>query len=437
MYRQGLGDCFLITLQRDAGEPCHLLIDCGVLLGTPDAATTMTRVAHDIRRATRGHLNVVVVTHEHWDHVSGFLQARGVFEDMKIDEVWLAWTEDPADTVAESQRRERQRSLRGLRAVVGRLAHVDPGTASALQGLLGQSGAASGPSAREAVACLLEHPRRPRVRYLQAGTGSLELPGDREAQVYVLGPPRAATAPSGAAPTGLVSGLALFAASGGLASPDRNQSEMCQAFVPRYRLPIEWAETLPFFREHYLRRKDRWRRIDNDWLGTAEQLALSLDDHVGNTSLVLAVELEPKGRVLLFPGDTQVGEGSAWKDYRWRRAAPGPPVAALDLLSRTVLYKVGHHGSYTGTLRGEGLDWMSSPELTALLPVCRRTAERMGWNLPFPATLEQLRRKTRGRVLRSDKGIPDCPDEVSEREWTAFVQRVYLEPDGLYLEYTI
>jgi hypothetical protein len=37
MYRQGLGDCFLLTFRGGDGKPRYLWIDCGVLLGTPDA----------------------------------------------------------------------------------------------------------------------------------------------------------------------------------------------------------------------------------------------------------------------------------------------------------------------------------------------------------------------------------------------------------------
>src|SRR5690349_4981734 len=36
MYRQGLGDCFLITLPKQDGKRWHMLIDCGVILGTKD-----------------------------------------------------------------------------------------------------------------------------------------------------------------------------------------------------------------------------------------------------------------------------------------------------------------------------------------------------------------------------------------------------------------
>ena len=38
MYRQGLGDCFLLAFPDPAAaRPFYMLIDCGVLLGTQDA----------------------------------------------------------------------------------------------------------------------------------------------------------------------------------------------------------------------------------------------------------------------------------------------------------------------------------------------------------------------------------------------------------------
>ena len=45
------------------------------------------------------------------------------------------------------------------------------------------------------------------------------------------------------------------------------------------------------------------------------------------------------------------------------------PILARDLLARTVLYKVGHHGSHNATLRAQGLELMTSAELTAMIPV--------------------------------------------------------------------
>ncbi|MEA2733631.1 MAG: hypothetical protein QOE14_82, partial [Humisphaera sp.] len=80
MYRQGLGDCFLITFRGDAGEPIHMLIDCGVWDGDAATVAQMKRVVEDIRAATDNHLSLLICTHEHWDHNSGFNQQRAVFD---------------------------------------------------------------------------------------------------------------------------------------------------------------------------------------------------------------------------------------------------------------------------------------------------------------------------------------------------------------------
>lgn len=79
MYRQGLGDCFLISLPKQDGSPFFLMIDCGVILGTENAADKMKKVVQNIITETGGHVDLLVVTHEHWDHVSGFSQASDLF----------------------------------------------------------------------------------------------------------------------------------------------------------------------------------------------------------------------------------------------------------------------------------------------------------------------------------------------------------------------
>ena len=79
MYRQGLGDCFLIAIPKSDGTPFYLMIDCGVILGTADAETKMKAVVADIAKTTAGHVDLLLATHEHWDHLSGFVQARELF----------------------------------------------------------------------------------------------------------------------------------------------------------------------------------------------------------------------------------------------------------------------------------------------------------------------------------------------------------------------
>ena len=92
-------------------------------------------------------------------------------------------------------------------------------------------------------------------------------------------------------------------------------------------------------------------RVSYDGLGNvrkirspAGRLALQLDSHTNNTSLALAFELIPSGRVLLFPGDAQVGNWMSWSGRRWQvqEGTTARNVTTEDLLVRTVLYKVGH-----------------------------------------------------------------------------------------------
>src|SRR5262245_17263464 len=101
MYKLQLGDCFLLTFPKDAGGEFRLLIDCGLIHGAPDAQERMHEVARDVAKlAGKEGLDLVLITHEHWDHVSGFQQARDVFEKVPFKRLWLAWTEDPDDELA-------------------------------------------------------------------------------------------------------------------------------------------------------------------------------------------------------------------------------------------------------------------------------------------------------------------------------------------------
>ena len=90
MYRQGLGDCFLLAFPTDQpGAAFYLLIDCGVILGTEAPEPIMRAVAEDIREATGGDIHLLVATHEHWDHLSGFIQAGETFRQMRVHNLWF------------------------------------------------------------------------------------------------------------------------------------------------------------------------------------------------------------------------------------------------------------------------------------------------------------------------------------------------------------
>jgi hypothetical protein len=236
---------------------------------------------------------------------------------------------------------------------------------------------------------------------------------------------------------GPTAGTALFAAAGGLPAEDARLAEDSHAFDPRYRLPPDRAAGLSFFRDHYLRTADDWRRIDADWLGAAAQLALDLDAAVNDAGLALAVELAPGGPVLLVPGDAPAA-WSAWPGLSWPGRGPGdPPVTGADLLDRTALLRVGQHGGDAATPGAGGLARLADPGLVALVAVDRAAAAGRGWAMPAPALLDRLSRKARGRVLCSDAGVPERPEGVGGGEWGAFTARVVEAPGGLFLDYTL
>jgi hypothetical protein len=224
-----------------------------------------------------------------------------------------------------------------------------------------------------------------------------------------------------------------------------------------------------FFRRHYFGGM-RWqaqepafrsRQIEEDWLGAnwldrywpsdtnrdGDTLlrpddAIQLNMEVDNTSLALAIELSPGGKVLLFPGDAQVGNWLSWHapNMQWPRSDdPDNPVTAADLLRRTVLYKVGHYAGRNATLRQKGLELMESSELTALIAIdedVARTLKGTG-SMLFPPLLDRLQEKTGGRLLRSDKALPK--QELSEASPTRRIRPVKtrLSDDVSYFELKI
>ena len=114
MYKKLLGDCFLLTIGEPAApreQRTHILVDCGVLQHVPDEAKLIQAVAEDIVQTTAGRLDLLVITHEHWDHISGFTHAKSKLVDtMQIDNLWLAWTERRGDGQADTLRAKSEKA---------------------------------------------------------------------------------------------------------------------------------------------------------------------------------------------------------------------------------------------------------------------------------------------------------------------------------------
>ncbi|SEB19055.1 hypothetical protein [Variovorax sp. YR216] len=453
MFRQGLGDSFLLSFPGDAGE-VHVLIDFGVLLGTPDAKAKMQKVAGHIVSATAGKLDVMVATHEHWDHVSGFAQAQALLErdKLQVGESWVAWTEKPGEPLADELRGRRAAALNRIAAASRQIgASADPSaqkSAARLNAILefwGGQGAAARATTRTAMDWVKSRtaPRPP--RYLFPGE-TFTLPGAKRVRVYVLGPPHDRKWIRKSDPTKSASEVYQLAAASGadfslfsaIDALEAGAMPGDQPFDEWFRISEKSARRSRYFRDRY-EKGPAWRRIENDWLGPAGALALQLDSDTNNTSLVLAFELEDSGEVLLFPADAQVGNWLSWDEIEWSvdagHGAAARKVRAEQLLARTIFYKIGHHGSHNATLREKGLERMTDDGLVAMLPLDRPTASKMEWNMPFPSLHERLGERCRGRILDLELGMPEKPPAMSDADWTRFQQRVDVQDD--WIDYRI
>ena len=152
VYRQGLGDCILVRVKRAGHDDFKLMIDCGVALGTQDAGKIMTRVMDNLVADTQEKVDVLAITHEHWDHLSGFTQAPDSFAKLGVGAVWVAWTEDPKDDLANQLRTELGAAKQKLAACANALHAVgDEATAKMMEDIaLTPLGAASSASTKAA-----------------------------------------------------------------------------------------------------------------------------------------------------------------------------------------------------------------------------------------------------------------------------------------------
>ena len=91
-YNVGFGDCFLVTVP-DGAVTRHMLIDFGNAPGQLN--DNYPAIADDIFTQTGGHLDLVVMTHEHLDHIEGFYSQKKVFNEMQVDWVWMSIPSEP------------------------------------------------------------------------------------------------------------------------------------------------------------------------------------------------------------------------------------------------------------------------------------------------------------------------------------------------------
>lgn len=384
MYNTGFGDCFLLRFPGTDRER-KVLIDCGKHTHStckPPIQKIVSQVLADIRDSDgTPRIDLVVATHRHLDHVSGF--AVEGWDDVEVGEVWMPWTEDPDDPVARRIcERQSLRALQLHREMIPRL-NLSPARRDYLLGYAGNN-LTNSTAMRVLHEGFQGAPRRRFLPTAASGPGQVQtqlLPG---VEVYVLGPSRNEGVIRDMDPPQGESFLRYQSASAG--STEVSHAPFSECWTLDRDQYIAWfvgrnlPDPLSDFTEQsaaHLR-----KQLENPEM----ELAATLEKSVNGTSLVLLFKL---GRaVLLFPGDAQWGTwNEILRDERWRH-----------LLQSVSFYKVGHHGSHNATPR-RFVDEFLPPTACAMIP----TDNVAQWpTIPKPALLERLRQQ-QVHFVRSDR----------------------------------
>ncbi len=436
MYNTGsVGDCFLLLFQKKGVTTFTMMIDCG---GIKTSSALVTPAVQDILNTTNGKIDLLLGTHQHEDHLSGFNLARPVFDELKVDEVWMSWVEDATDPLAKLVKQKYGKKLKELHAAMQKWAATAAGSVAAGPGeamsarrkyinqQIKQSlelleferggdhakGLAAGSRTNDDAMKYLKKKGK-KMMYRQPGE-IITMPGAEGIKFYILGPPRD-------------SDLKFL-------KIEMNEDEMYQLAVTSADEPAEAPapsladiETMlvdgqsPFSKEYLLSGTElskfrktyngsnlKWRQIEDDWKESANDMALALTRLINNTSLAIALEFEQSGAVILLPADAQSGNWMSWHKPEVVNAFKKKGGKETnELLNNTVFYKVGHHSSHNGTASKSGLEMMNSKDLVAFIPLIKDKVPA-AWNPSgFPAAklYPKIIEKAKGRVVRTDKGL--------------------------------
>lgn len=440
MYNTGsVGDCILLLFQKGTAISFSMLIDCG---GIHTSATTITDCVKDINMTCNGQLDLLVVTHEHEDHISGFNLARSEFDKITVKKTWMSWVEDKTDPIAIILKKKYGKKLKELKKITelgikklqqqARLKNEGKGvdknlgfkkqnmeeTLSLLQFEEGLSHGANLAAGKKTNADAMNYikGKGKNMSYKLPGEVIKDIPGAEGIKFNILGPPRDPDLKFlkiEMDPDELYS-LAVNARS-------ESDSEVLNERIFQSGIILEDG-TSPFGEEFLCSPKEKavflkkynsndfkWRQIETDWLESGSQLSLAMTRLTNNTSLAMALEFEDSEAVVLLPADAQSGNWMSWHKPDVMKSLKTKGGKDTDeLLANTIFYKVGHHGSHNGTASKSGLNLINSKKLVAFMPLVQdKVPVKWGGAKNFPAKElnKVLIEKTRGKMVRTDEGL--------------------------------
>jgi hypothetical protein len=336
-YNVGFGDCFLLSIGYAAGDARHVLIDCGTTgKARHKPFATMKDLAQRIALDCEGKLHMVVATHRHQDHVSGFSDegADGgpgkIIRDCKPDLVVQPWTEDPR--IATDAVSSRPGTSAAKRFAAG-LANMHAVSAAALR-------AAQSPRLGATVKAQLEFLGEDNLRNAGAVRNLMRM-GKAGKAVYARHGTKLPI-------RDLLPGVTIDV----LGPPDLTQTTAIKTQRDTdtsefWHLAAKSLTTahapLMGKREGAVPAQARWfaHRLDRLQGDSLLQLVRSLDAAMNNTSLILLFTV--RGKKLLFPGDAQI------ENWEYALTHPTHGARTRAKLAGVDFYKVGHHGSLNAT----------------------------------------------------------------------------------------
>ncbi|HEX5379187.1 MAG TPA: MBL fold metallo-hydrolase [Phenylobacterium sp.] len=374
MYRVGFGDCFLLSLPKPGKGHWQILVDCGV--HSAGDVGTIAKAVENLRDETGSRLDVIIATHAHQDHVAGFARCATDFAKMSVGEVWLPFTEDPADTQAVALRKKQLALMEALALHLA--ATGDTGEKALAAKAMIENARDNGTALR----LLKTGLPGARVRYLSAGLDMEGPAGIEGLKVSIKGPPRDQAFLARMDPPKSDRYLAA-GADGAIGA--QNGVRPFPAGLPREAMPAMLR--LSPEEEAALRKQSE----------DLSMIAFSIDQALNNSSIVALMNFGHE--VLLFPGDAQYGNWASWLD----------DPNAVELLSQVTFFKVAHHGSHNATPRRviEGLTQGGAVGMVS-------TQVKPWKSIPRIPLMEALDARTDHRWVRSDAliiaGAPDAPN---------------------------
>ena len=422
MYKMGTGDSFVLKFYDGNKIMLKMLIDCGCWSKRKHA--DIIPFVQTIRDDVNGHIDVLVVTHEHLDHVLGFHAARDVFKnEITIGEIWMGWTEEDGDPdVDEWKEKYAERTMAILKAANEVKARLDSpdytsqyaaskykdeihslhsrfkNVLSDFAVLHADGDIKPGQAGMEFVKNILANNN---IKFFKPGTVMRDITGLPDVKVFVLGPPlvyESVKQESGGEGESYDHNNDIDADDLLLKALDLQGNGQISAELFPFDKYYETNDVIVESTQKTQYESEEWRKIDFDWLFSSGSLALRMNSLTNNLSLALAFQFPEDNKVILFPGDAEYGSWKSWHDIDW--SLQGEDIETKDLLANTVFYKVAHHLSHNGTAKNLGLSLMKHKDLAAMATL-DYTNISDGWKSTMPNKLiiKDLLTQTKGRLM--------------------------------------